>query len=174
MPTHPYWVEERVDGKGRCLWHAGRCRSRQGGGPSSSVAVRAKIDMAVPVTENVRAVSHVRRSTALVLMTALALSVAAQCLVGQEMTAAQMACCAGTDHDCNSVVTADCCRSEQADREQFVTAIQQLVSPPALASTAIAALVWPRSPERAASGHDATELQAPSPPKYVLLASFLI
>lgn len=107
-------------------------------------------------------------------MTAFVLSVGAQCLVGQEMTTAQMACCAATDHDCGAAAaTEDCCQSERAQQEQLLTQAQHLVPPLALVSSTIPALV-PLLNTYTFTFVDTTALKAASPPKYILLASFLI
>jgi hypothetical protein len=92
------------------------------------------------------------------------------------MTAAQMACCAATDHDCEAAAAAeDCCRSENGDQAQLVTNIQQPVSPPALISTTIPFLVRPVDANAVSAFHDeTTKIKSDSPPTYVLLASFLI
>lgn len=115
-----------------------------------------------------------RRSTSLALMTAFVLSLGAQCLVGQEMTTAQMACCAATDHDCGAAAaTEDCCQGERAEQDQLLTQAQHLVPPVALITSTIPALV-PTDTYTSAFDVNTTELKAASPPKYVLLASFLI
>ncbi len=108
-------------------------------------------------------------------MMALVLSLGAQCVVGQEMGTAQMACCVATDHDCQGAAASeDCCQSERAEQEQLVKQIQQLVPPLAVATSTIPALV--RLPDMHVGFYvvSTTELKAASPPKYVLLASFLI
>lgn len=108
-------------------------------------------------------------------MTAFALSLGAQCVVGQEMRTAQMACCVATDHDCQGAAASeDCCQSERAEQEQLVEQIQQLVPPPAVVMSTISALV--RLPDTHFGFYvvSTTELKAASPPKYVLLGSFLI
>lgn len=115
-----------------------------------------------------------RRSAALGLMAALMLSIGAQCLVGQEMTTAQMVCCAGTEHDCgDAAVAQECCESERAEQAQLVTESLQVAPPVAVLSHAIVALVRPPD-TRSALAIETTPLQASSPPKYLLLATFLI
>jgi hypothetical protein len=110
------------------------------------------------------------------LVAAMVLSLGAQCLAGHEMTAAQMACCVGTDHDCRGVGAAeDCCQSEHAERDQLVAHLQQPVSPPARVNTAIAAFVEPVDARGAAAvALDTPSPIANSPPRYVLLETFLI
>ena len=118
---------------------------------------------------------RVRRLASVALMTALVLSLAAQCLVGQEMTSAQMACCAGSDHDCqgSEAVQADCCQSERTYQAQFVQYVPQVVAPLAVLTSATAGFTRP--PNAHAVLHvDTTPLNAASTPKYVLLAIFLI
>ena len=106
-------------------------------------------------------------------MTAFVLSLGAQCVVGQEMTTAQMACCEGTDHDCQRAGAAeDCCPNEGAE-QQLVKQVPPLVPPPAVIKCTIPALVSPTD-TYSASDVDGSRLKAVSPPKYVLLASFLI
>lgn len=115
-----------------------------------------------------------RRSAAFGLMAALMLSIGAQCLVGQDMTMAQMACCAGTKHDCGGAAVAqDCCQSERAEQVQLVKQSLQVAPPVAVLSHATVALVRPRD-TRSVFEIDTTPLQRSSPPKYVLLATFLI
>ncbi|MBI2829258.1 MAG: hypothetical protein HYX77_08320 [Acidobacteria bacterium] len=115
------------------------------------------------------------RSTGVALVMALMLSLGAECLVGQEMAAAQMACCADTDHDCGAAATTeDCCQSERADQDRLVNQAQQPVPPLVLVASTIPALVLPPNTYASAFGVNTTELKAASPPKYVLLASFLI
>jgi hypothetical protein len=118
----------------------------------------------------------VRRSIGVALMMALVVSVGAQCVVGGEMTTTQMACCVGTNHDCGTAAAApDCCQSEGAAREQLAAHIPQVVFPPAPLVSAVAGLA---TPPATASAHgfdiDRVPLIAASPPKYVLLAAFLI
>lgn len=122
------------------------------------------------------AVPKVRRSIGVALMMALVMSIGAQCVIGGEMTTAQMACCVGTDHDCGTAAAApDCCQSEVAAREQLAAHVQQVVFPPAPLTGAVADLT---TPPDTASVHgfeiDRVPLIAASPPKYVLLATFLI
>jgi hypothetical protein len=121
-------------------------------------------------------VPKVRRSLSVALMMALVVSIGAQCVVGDEMTATQMACCVGTDHDCGTAAAApDCCQSEGAATEPLAAHIQQVVFPPAALISAVADLT---APPDTASAHgfdiDRVPLIAASPPKYVLLAAFLI
>ena len=118
----------------------------------------------------------VRRSTGVALMMALVLSLGAQCLVGQDMTTAQMAwCCATTDHDCQGAAAAEeCCQSERAEQDQLLQQSRQLVPPLAVVTSTLPALVPPLDTYVSVFDVDTTELKAASPPKYVLLASFLI
>lgn len=107
---------------------------------------------------------------------ALTLSLGAQCLAGQEMTPAQMACCVGSDHDCGSAAAADgCCQSERTAQNQLLNTvqIQPLVAPPVVVTSTLSALVEPA--ETHASCHvNTTGLKGASPPTYLLLATFLI
>ena len=130
--------------------------------------------MPVHAPENGRAVLKLRRSAALGLMAALMLSIGAQCLVGQDMTTAQMACCAGTEHDCgHAAVAQECCESERAEQERVVKQIHQPAPPLAIVTSAILPLIR-LSDTYSAVVVDTTTLKATSPPKYVILASFLI
>lgn len=122
------------------------------------------------------AVSQMRQSVGVALMMAFMLSIGLQCVVGQEMTTAQMACCAGTDHDCGTAAAApECCQSDGVAQELLAALVKQVVFPPALVSSPVADLASPPDTD-AASGFDIDRapLIAASPPKYVLLASFLI
>jgi hypothetical protein len=116
-----------------------------------------------------------RRLASWALVTAIVLSIGTQCLVGQEVTPAQMACCANTDHDCQSstAVQADCCQGERVEQGQLVAYAQQVVAPLVIVTSATAALARP--PDARAAFHvDTTPLRTAPPPKYVLLATFLI
>lgn len=107
-------------------------------------------------------------------MMALMLSLGAQCLVGQEMTTAQMACCAATDHDCEGPgAVQECCQSERAEQAQLVKQTPQIVPPVVLLTRVAAALVRPPC-TRSAFEVRTTPLKGSSPPTYVLLATFLI
>lgn len=131
--------------------------------------------MLVHAAENGRAVLKLRRSAALGLIAALMLSIGAKCLVGQKMTTAQMVCCAGTEHDCgDAAVAQECCESERAEQAQLVVKQAPQVMPPvAVPTTVTAALVRPPQ-TRSALEVRTTPLKGSSPPKYVLLATFLI
>jgi len=118
---------------------------------------------------------RVRWSTSLVLMIAFVLSLGAQCLVGQEMTTAQMACCAATDHDCGAAAAAeDCCQSERGDQALLLQQPQRPVAPLTLVTSTIPAPDAPPDTYASAFDVNSTVLKAASPPRYVLLASFLI
>lgn len=119
--------------------------------------------------------AKVRGLASFALMTALVLSLAAQCLVGQDMTTAQMACCAGTDHDCQGAeaLEADCCQAEGAEQAQLVEYVQQIAAPLPVLTSATAAFIRPPVARRVFDLHS-TPQQASPPPKYVLLATFLI
>lgn len=120
---------------------------------------------------------RVRQSIGVALMMALVLSIGAQCVVGQEMTTAQMACCAGTDHDCGTAAAApECCQNDGAAQGALAAAlVQPVVFPPDLVSSVVVDFATPPD-THAASGInvDRPPSIAASPPKYVLLASFLI
>lgn len=119
--------------------------------------------------------SRARGIVSTAVVAALMLSLGAQCLIGQEPTAAQMACCAGTDHDCpgEETVEATCCASEHAEQPKVPVYLKQVVPLPAVVSSPIVGHTHP--PEARSAIHvESTPLKAESPPKYVLLASFLI
>ena len=107
--------------------------------------------------------AKVRRLASFALVTAVVLSLATQCLVGQEMTTAQMACCAATDHDCGqAAVAADCCDTERAEQERVVTQIHQPAPPVATVTSAILPLVR-LADTYSAVVVDTTTLKATSP-----------
>lgn len=116
----------------------------------------------------------VRRLICAPVTTALVLSLGAQCLAWQDMSAAQMACCAAIEHDCHAAAAAqDCCQTERGDQPQAAKQIQQLARPAAILTNTIPGLV--RAPDlHSAFGMASVPLTTASPPKYVLLASFLI
>lgn len=117
-----------------------------------------------------------RHFTSIVLIAGILLSVGAQCLLGMEMTAAEMPCCAGTEHDCHDAqaVQADCCQTEQAEQPQLLGRLQQLIAPLAVLTTATGAPL--RAPEIIAWRFDVdtSPPRTSAQPKYVLLATFLI
>lgn len=116
-----------------------------------------------------------RRSTSVALMMALGLSLGLPCLVCQDMTPERMTSCAATDVDCQRVgATMDWCQSIRADQDILVEQSQGLQSPLALVSSAIHALVRPTDTYFGFSVARTTEVEAASPPKYILLGSFLI
>lgn len=130
--------------------------------------------MRVHVTENDKAVSNVRRSTAFALMAALMLSIGAQCLAAQEMTSSQMACCADSVVDCDrAAVLQDCCESERAEQAQLLIPFHQVVQPVAVLTSATAALLRPPV-ARSRIDIASAPVNASSRPKHVLLATFLI
>ena len=116
-----------------------------------------------------------RRSTGVTLMMALVLPLGLSCLVCQDMTTARMAYCAATDADRPRVgATMDWCQSMRADQELLVQKIQQFQSPLMLVSSPIPAFVRPTDTYFGFSVASTTDLKAESPPKYILLGSFLI
>ena len=119
---------------------------------------------------------RVRRPTGVALMMALFLSLGLPCLVCQDMTPERMTSRAATDVDCQRVgATMDWCQSIRADQDILVEQIQGLQSPLALVSSAIHALVRPTDTYFGFSvASTTTDVKAASPPKYILLGSFLI
>lgn len=106
---------------------------------------------------------------------ALALSLGTQCLAWQDMSTAQMACCAAVEHDCRAAAAAaqDCCQAENGDQPQPAKQIQQLVRPAAILTSTIPGLV--RTPDvHSAFGVASRPITMAPPPKYVLLVTFLI
>jgi hypothetical protein len=121
-------------------------------------------------------VSRARQPIGVILMMALLVSIGAQCVLGNEMTATQMACCVGTDHDCGTATAAaECCQSETAAAEQLVAKLQQVVFPLA-PITGVPAMLLAPPDAHAVRGFDVDRIgtTAESPPTYVLLATFLI
>jgi hypothetical protein len=117
---------------------------------------------------------QVRRAIATALTAALVFAAGAQCLVGHESTGGQMACCEGTDHDCHSTVAAPaCCQNGSAEQAEVVAYLPPLVAPPVLNVSTVQALARPAS-EPSGIRIETTSLEGSSPPKYVLLGSFLI
>lgn len=117
-----------------------------------------------------------RWSASVVLMMAFMVSLGAQCLVGQKMTAAQMACCVGSNHDCNGTgAVQDCCKTERAEQLQLAKRSAQIVPPVAVLTSTTIALIGPlQARSRSAFEVGTTPLKGSFPPKYVLLATFLI
>ena len=118
---------------------------------------------------------RVRWATGVALMVALFLSLGLPCFVCQDMTTEHMAHSAAADADRQSVgATMDWCQSIRADQDMLVQQISGLRSPLALVSSAIPALVRPPDTSFGFYVVSTTHLKAASPPKYVLLGSFLI
>ncbi|MEZ5318164.1 MAG: hypothetical protein R2752_12245 [Vicinamibacterales bacterium] len=72
--------------------------------------------------------STVRPWVGAALTVAFVVSIGARCLVGQDMTAAQMACCVGTDHECQSVGAEDCCVGSDAQQRPPADRLQSASS----------------------------------------------
>jgi hypothetical protein len=109
---------------------------------------------------------------------ALGVSLWAGCGLGPEVTQAQMACCAGTDHDCQSArADRECCRTHAADHTQMAATVKQQVLAPVL-SSALALLATPAPPASAMLAatdvSSRARLKASPPPKYLLNSAFLI
>lgn len=117
-----------------------------------------------------------RRWIGAILTLAFVVTIGAQCLIGQNMTAAQMACCAGTDHDCQSVGAEDCCVGSDAqpqppaDRIQSVTPTIVAISP-AFATIPIDVAV---AAGRLVHDPEHTGRFEGSPPVYIRLGTLLI
>jgi hypothetical protein len=114
------------------------------------------------------------RVTALVLTMAMMLSAGAQCLAAGDMSTGQMACCAGSEHECrdDQALEMACCDAERAEQPQLLDRIHKTS---AIAVLPVMTAAFARVPEpRPRAELTATPLPAPSQPKYVLLATFLI
>lgn len=115
-----------------------------------------------------------RRVAALGMVAALMVSIGAQCLVAHEqMTTEPMLCCAGIHHDCGAAIGQDCCESERAAHDQLLNQIQRIHPPVALLTGATAVLFRPPDAHHRFD-IETTPLKASPPPRYVLLATFLI
>lgn len=138
--------------------------------------LRPRLDRRVSGSPKSLEMSAYRPWIGALLTLALVTSIGAQCLIGQDITAAQMACCAGTDHDCQSVDAEDCCVGSDAqsqppaDRIQSVTPTLVAISP-TFATTpndvAVAAERLVHDPEHAGRFEG-------SPPVYIRLGTLLI
>ena len=116
-----------------------------------------------------------RRAFTAILLIALGVSLGAECFVSDEMTPEQMACCAAMNHDCETAgPTEDCCRSEAGDQPQLVAKAQHSITPPALVGSLLDLDVPIETHTFVSLDIESTRLVADSPPKYVLLATFLI
>ncbi|MGE3511873.1 MAG: hypothetical protein AB7N65_23650 [Vicinamibacterales bacterium] len=119
--------------------------------------------------------SRMRRALSAFLLIALVVSLGAECFVSDEMNAAQMACCAAMGHDCEAAgPIEDCCRSEGGDQPQLVAKAQQPLTPPALVASLPELDVPIKTQTFVSLDIESTRLVADSPPKYILLATFLI
>jgi hypothetical protein len=83
----------------------------------------------------VRRIHRMKRSLACGLALAFAVVFAATCLVGNELTAAQQACCVAMNHDCGAMADKqDCCSTETPSVAGFsASPIFQLAAPAILA-----------------------------------------
>jgi len=116
-----------------------------------------------------------RRAFTAFLLIALVVSVGVECFVSDDMNAAQMACCAAMSHDCEAAgPTEDCCRTEGGDQPQLVAKAQQSITPPALVGSLPELDVPIETHTSVSLDIESTRLVADSPPKYILLATFLI
>lgn len=113
------------------------------------------------------------RPLTVALMLALALSLGVECLAGPQVPRAQMPCCSSGAHDCGAMLTGDnCCRSERTEGAQVAKPPAPPVAVTVLTNT-LAALARPRN-ARAPFDLDANPPDGSPPPKYILLATFLI
>ena len=120
--------------------------------------------------------SFARQSTGVALVTALLVSLGAQCLIADEATATRMPCCASAEHDCHSPAVAQaCCEIEPLDEAQVVPPYVQPLAAPVILhpSSTIPALTSSATTPRGIV-IDATDIKGASPPTYVLLNTFLI
>jgi hypothetical protein len=113
------------------------------------------------------------RLAGVVSVMVLVLSLGVECLAGPPLARAQMPCCSGGAHDCGAALTsANCCRSERAEPAQ----VSKPPSPPAAATACVSAMAALVRPEDARPQFDIDGIppNGSSPPKYILLATFLI
>jgi hypothetical protein len=88
------------------------------------------------------------RPLAWVLVLALGVVLSAECVIGEEMTAAEHACCTAMAHDCESAgAQQDCCTTDDGAKPQLASAKQILV-PTFDAAPLLFAAVPPASPLR--------------------------
>jgi hypothetical protein len=117
-----------------------------------------------------------RRSIGAVLTLAFVVTIGARCLIGLDPTAAQMACCVGTDHDCQSVGAEDCCVGGDAQSQPPAVGVQSIT--PALAALSPAFATIPIDTLVAARRlvHDSERggPSATSSPLYIRLGALLI
>lgn len=104
-----------------------------------------------------------------------AITVSTSCFTGQQMTIADMACCAAMGHDCGSMGQGeDCCAGERSTIVQSARASRVSVAAPAPALAAILRPI-PYAPHRVDSVRFSAVPQRPSGiPKYLRTAALLI
>ena len=113
------------------------------------------------------------------LTVALVVVSAASCAMGEEMTAAQKACCIAMGHDCGHGPAAqqeDCCSHDSRAVEKFVGAKRLSVAAPAPTVTAVIVfLAVPQVHRDSPLRHHTPSVAASPPiPAYLLLSALLI
>lgn len=109
------------------------------------------------------------------LAVALAVALSANCVTGEEMTPAQMACCAAMGHDCGAMAQkADCCSHESPRVAQFFAAVKGTVlAVPVLLATPVA-LLPATAPQGLRTHVTHVPLKPNRVPKYLRTAALLI
>lgn len=126
-------------------------------------------------TSMTRLIRRTTRPVAWVLVLALGVVLSAECVIGEDMTAAEHACCAAMDHDCESAGAQqdqDCCTTDTGTKLQVASAKQILV-PTFDAAPLLFAAVPPSSPLRSQRASRVSFAHA-SVPSYLLGTAFLI
>lgn len=120
-----------------------------------------------------RRIRQFARSIAGVLVLALAVVLSAECVVGEEMTAAEHACCAAMAHNCESMgAQHDCCTPDNDATPQLTGA--KILIPTADVAPVLFAVTPPSAPvgnRRANRVSFAAYVYVPS---YLLGTAFLI
>jgi len=117
--------------------------------------------------------SSLRRWIGAGVTLALVVSIGAPCLIGQDMTAAQMECCAGTDHECQSMDAEDCCVGSDAQQQPPADRLQPVTSAPVLAFATVPAEAPPPG-ERLVRNPQGARPFLGFAPVYILLGTLLI
>ena len=119
---------------------------------------------------------HVRSVTSGVILTLLVM-VSAECVTAEDLTPAQMACCAMMNHDCGEMAPRQSCCSTVTPRVDQGSALPRMSLPvphaPVIQLTMHAAASYPPISEHAPSFRG-FEPKPPGVPTYLLISTFRI
>ena len=119
---------------------------------------------------------HMRRVTSGLILT-LAVTVSAECVSAEDLTPAQMACCAAMNHDCGAMAPKQGCCSTAAPRVDQGSASPRMSLAAPHAGVVQLALQVPASPSltsRHAQLSRGFDPKPPGVPTYLLISTFRV